>query len=71
MKFDRDIFLLIVMIGLAVSLNTLGMLRFIEDHTGESTLRTFGYAAAFTSGGWIGLFSRRLASRITAWRDKP
>ena len=70
MKLDRDIFLLIVIVGLAVSLNTLGMLRFVEDHTGESTLRAVGYTAAFTSGGWIGLFSRRIASRITTWRDK-
>lgn len=70
MKFDRDIFLLVVIIGLAVSLNTVGLLRFVEDHTGESTLRAVGYAGAFTCGGWIGLFSRRIASRITDWRDR-
>jgi hypothetical protein len=69
-KFDRDIFLLVVIIGLAASLNSVGLLRFVENHVGVSTLRAVGYAAAFTGGGWIGLFSQRIASRITDWRDK-
>jgi hypothetical protein len=68
--FDRDIFVFVILIGLALSLNTLGLLRFVQEHTGGPSLRVVGYAAACTGGGWIGLFSRRIASSITAWRDR-
>jgi len=59
----------VILIGLALSLNTVGLLRFVQEHTGGASLRAVGYAAVCTGGGWIGLFSRRIASCITAWRD--
>ena len=67
---DRDVYLLMVIIALALSLNAEGLLMFVERHFGASSLRAVGYAAVFTGGGWVGLFSKRIAARITAWRDR-
>ena len=67
---DRDVYLLMVIIALALSLNTQGLLMFVERHVGVTSLRAVGYAAVFTGGGWVGLFSKRIAARITAWRDR-
>ena len=68
--YDRDIFLLVVVIGLALSINVLGLMALVEKHIPAiSWLRILAYIAALTGGGLVGLYSRRIASRITAWRD--
>jgi thiamine transporter ThiT len=60
-----------VVIGLALSVNILGLMGLIEKHvTVSPSLRILAYIAALTSGGFVGLFSRRITSRITTWRDQ-
>ena len=69
--YDRDIFLLIIAFALALSFNVQGLMTWIEKHIPLITsLRLPAYAVALASGGLVGLFSRRIASRITAWRDQ-
>ena len=69
--FDRDIFVLVVVTGLAFSLNVQGLMTLVEDHMPLiSALRIVAYMFVLTSGGLIGLFSRRIACRITSWRDQ-
>jgi hypothetical protein len=69
--FDRDIYLFVVVTGLAFSLNVQGLMTLVEQHVPTSSvLRMLGYMFVLTSGGVIGLFSRRIACRITAWRDQ-
>ena len=71
MVYDRDIFMLIIALGLALSFNVQGLMVLIEKHTPLiMSLRLAGYAVAIASGGLVGLFSRRIATRITAWRDQ-
>jgi hypothetical protein len=66
---DRDIFVLVLIVALAVSVNVPGLFQYIDEHVQPPVLRLAGYAAALTSVACIGLFSRRIASRITTWRD--
>jgi hypothetical protein len=69
--YDRDIFLLVVIIGLALSLNVPGLMALVQKHVPViSSLRIPAYIAALTCGGFVGLFSRRIATRLTAWRDQ-
>lgn len=68
---DRDLFVLVVAIGLALSLNVPGMMAWVEQHLPPSLpLRIVVYALLLTSGGVIGLLARRIAERIAAWRDQ-
>ena len=70
-RFDRDIFVLVVVIGLALSLNAQGSMTWIERHMPPiSPLRIVASTLILTTGGLIGLFSRRIALRITEWRDQ-
>jgi hypothetical protein len=66
---DRDIFVLVLIVALAVSVNVPGLFKYIDEHIQPAVLRLAGYTAALTIAGCIGLFSRRIASRITTWRD--
>ncbi len=69
--YDRDIFMLVIAIALALSFNVQGLLAWIEKHMPLMTsLRLPAYAVVLTGGGLVGLFSRRIASRITEWRDQ-
>ncbi len=69
--YDRDIFLLVIAFALALSFNIQGLMEWIEKHIPLiASLRLPAYAVALASGGIVGFFSRRIASRITAWRDQ-
>jgi nitrate reductase gamma subunit len=68
--YDRGIFYLIIAIALGLCVNAQGLVEFIETHFPHSAaLRVPAYAVAIASGAVVGLFSTRIASRITAWRD--
>jgi hypothetical protein len=70
-SYDRNIFLLIIIIALAVTLNVRGLIVLLQHHLPLSTafqLPAFGFVISI--GGIVGLFSRRIASSITAWRDE-
>jgi hypothetical protein len=59
-----------IVIALAFSLNVRGYLTTLQEHLPEiALLRITGYGAALGFGGFIGLFSKRMACRITSWRD--
>jgi hypothetical protein len=68
--FDRDIYVLVVVTGLAFSLNVQGLMALVDKHLPLLSARIVAYMFVLTSGGLIGLFSKRIACRITAWRDQ-
>ena len=70
--YDQHVFALIVLAGLALALNAHELLKLAETHMGPWWLRFVIAVVVLVSTGLIGLFSRRIALRITAWRDhKP
>ena len=70
-SYDRDIFFLVIIIALALCLNVRGLIALIQDHIPLTMgYRLPAYMIAIGSGGVVGLFSRRIASFITEWRDQ-
>ena len=70
-SYDRDIFFLVIIIALAFCLNVRGLIILIQDHIPLTMrYRLLAYVIAIGSGGVVGLFSRRIASFITEWRDQ-
>jgi hypothetical protein len=68
--YDRDILLLIIIMALGLCFNVQGLIALIKDYFPPIVaLRLPAYALAIASGAVVGLFSTRIASRITAWRD--
>jgi hypothetical protein len=69
-SYDRDIFFLVIIIALAFCLNVRGLIVFIDDKIPLAMrYRLLAYVIPIGSGGVVGLFSRRIASFITGWRD--
>lgn len=68
-SYDRDIFFLVIAIALALCLNVRGLITLIQDYV-PLRYRLPSYIVAIGSGGVVGLFSRRIASSITEWRDQ-
>jgi hypothetical protein len=70
-SYDRDIFFLVIIIALAFCLNVRGLITMIQDHIPLTMrYRILAHVIAICSGGVVGLFSRRIASFITGWRDQ-
>jgi len=68
--YDRNIFYLVIAIALGLCVNAQGLMEFIEAHFPHTAaLRVPAYTMAISGGAFVGLFSTRIASRITAWRD--
>jgi len=68
--YDRDIFLLIIVVALGLCVNSRGLVGLIRAHfPASAALRLPAYTIAIASGAVVGLFSTRIASRITSWRD--
>jgi hypothetical protein len=70
-SYDRDIFFLVIIIALAFCLNVRGLIAMIQNHVPFTMrYRMLAHVIAIGSGGIVGLFSRRIASFITDWRDQ-
>ena len=68
--YDRDIFILIIVVALGLCVKARGLMGLVRTHFPPSVaLRLPAYAVAIASGAVVGLFSTRIASRITSWRD--
>jgi hypothetical protein len=69
--YDRDVFLLIVVVALALCFNARDLIGFVQEHFPPSrAFRLPAYAIMLFSGPIVGLFSKRIASRITEFRDQ-
>jgi hypothetical protein len=64
-------FFLVIIIALAFCLNVRGLIVLIQDHIPLTMpYRLPAHMIAIGCGGVVGLFSRRIASFITEWRDQ-
>lgn len=69
--YDRDVFVLIVIVALAICFNARDLIGFVQAHFPPSRAFRFpAYVVTLFSGPIVGLFSRRIASRITEFRDQ-
>ena len=69
--YDRDVFLLIVVVALAICFNARDLFGFVQEHFPPNRAFRFpAYMVTLFSGPIVGLFSRRIASRITEFRDQ-
>jgi len=67
-EYDRDIFFVVILIALALSLNAQGLIAWVYAHSSiASWIRLPAMMAALGLGGIVGLFSARIASHLTAW----
>jgi len=69
--YDRNIFILIILVGLAFGLNVRGLMTLFERAGWMGSWgRIAAVGVAIVSGGLVGLYSRRIACYLTEWRDR-
>jgi hypothetical protein len=67
---QRNVFLLVVLIGLALSLNATGLLCLVDRYVPPILpLRALASGTVLCSGGLVGVFSKRITLRVSAWPD--